>query len=87
MEEKLYEMQDEPKVQFKSMSDRDVFRVENEELGQTLVEISGYDLQINFNMDFIKSMEEVEAAVQGMGEIWRKIILGQLLKGRNEQKE
>ena len=69
------------------MSDRDVFKVTNEELGQTLVEISGYDLQINFNMDFIKSMEDVESAIDGMSQIWRKIIMARLLSLQNEQKE
>ncbi|MBR6130869.1 MAG: hypothetical protein IKQ20_03335 [Bacteroidales bacterium] len=87
MSDKIVEMVDEPKVVFKLMSDRDVFKVTNEELGQTLVEISGYDLQINFNMDFIKSMEDVEAAIDGMSQIWRKIIMARLLSLQNEQKE
>lgn len=84
--DKMPKMQDEPKVTFKSVSDRDVFRVTNPDIDQVLVEISGYDLQINFNMDFIKTMEDVEAALEGMGEIWRKIIMAQLLNSRNEQK-
>lgn len=87
MEDKLPEMQEEPKVVFKSVSDRDVFVVSNPDIGQNLVEISGYDLQINFNMDFIKTIEDVEAAIEGMGEIWRKIIMSQLLGAKNEQKE
>ena len=87
MSDKIVEMVDEPKVVFKLMSDRDVFKVTNEELGQTLVEISGYDLQINFNMDFIKSMEDVESAIDGMSQIWRKIIMARLLSLQNEQKE
>ncbi len=87
MADKLPEMQEEPKVVFRAVSDRDVFVVSNPDIGQNLVEISGYDLQINFNMDFIKNIEDVEAAIEGMGEIWRKIIMGQLLNSKNEQKE
>lgn len=84
-ENSLPQMEDEPKVQFKYLSDRDVFLIKNEEIDQPLAEISGYDLQINFNMEFIKSMEDVEAVIQGMGELWRKIILSQLLQSKNEQ--
>ncbi|MDD6104101.1 MAG: hypothetical protein PUB73_05795 [Bacteroidales bacterium] len=84
-ENPLPQMEDEPKVQFKYLSDRDVFLIKNEEIDQPLAEISGYDLQINFNMEFIKSMEDVEAVIQGMGELWRKIILSQLLQSKNEQ--
>ncbi len=80
-------MQDEPTVQFKLMSDRDVLTIRNEEIDQPLAEISGYDLQINFNMDFIKSVEDIEAVVEGMSELLRKNILAQLLTAKNEQTE
>ena len=87
MEENMPKMHDEPKVVFKSISDRDVFQVTNEDTGHVLVEISGYDLQINFNMQFIKTMEDIETAISGMGELWRREILKQLLQVKNEQNE
>lgn len=77
---------DEPKVEFRSISDRSVFNVINEDTGVVLVEISGYDLQINFNMEHINSVEEVEAAVSGLGELFRQSILEELLK-HNKPKE
>lgn len=80
-------MEDEPKVQFKFMTDRTVFTIRNEEIDQPLAEISGYDLQIKFNMDFIKSLEDTEAAVQGLAELFRKIILSQALSDKNEQND
>lgn len=80
-------MEDEPKVQFKFITDRTMFTVRSEEIDQPLVEISGYDLQIKFNMEFIKSLEDTEAAVQGLAELFRKIILSQALSEKNEQNE
>lgn len=80
-------MEDEPKVQFRLMSDRDVLEIRNEDIDQPLAQISGYDLQFTFNMEFIKSLEDVEAAVNGLGDLWRKFILKQLLSDKNEQKE
>lgn len=81
----LPQMESEPKVQFRYMSDRDVLLIKNADIDQPLAEISGYDLQINFNMEFIKSVEDVETVIQGMGELWRKMILSQLLQAKNEQ--
>ncbi len=79
------EMEDEPVVQFRLISDKSLLSIRNEKINQPLVEISGYDLSIKFNMEFIKSIEDVEAAVQGLGELFRKTILSQLLEGKNEQ--
>lgn len=77
---------DEPIVKFRLNSDRIVREVINPEINQTLVHISGYDLQINFNMQFIKSVEDVEAACSGMAQLFRDMIMEQLL-GHNKQSE
>lgn len=45
---------DEPTVKFRLISDRDVMNIINDDIKETLVEISGYDLQINFNMQYLK---------------------------------
>lgn len=73
-------MENEPKVEFRSISDRSVYNVINEEINKTLVEISGYDLQINFNLEYINSIEDVEAAVEGLGSLFRQIIMDKLLE-------
>ena len=74
------EIKDEPIVEFKSITDRTVFSIINDEIKQTLVEISGYDLLVNFNMEYINSLEDVEAAVGGIGDLFRRIIMDKLLE-------
>lgn len=78
MEENI--IHDEPTIEFKSISDRIVFSIYNDEIKRTLVEISGYDLLVNFNMEYISSVEDVEAAVSGIGDLFRRIIMDKLLE-------
>lgn len=75
----------EPRVSFRAMSDRDVIRIYKEETDQTLAEISGYDLAINFNMEFINSVQDIEAALEGMSEVFRDAILQQMFKEKGKQ--
>lgn len=80
-QEGVYSHVDEPVVQFKTISDRIVREVVNADTKQVLVHISGYDLQINFNMQYLKSVEDVEAACNGIAQLFRDIIMDKLLKG------
>ena len=84
MEEKLPPVH-EPTVEFKLLSDRSVYNVINPELNKTLVEISGYDLQINFNMEYLNSIQDVEAAIEGLGTLFRDIIMGKLLEHKKQK--
>lgn len=79
--------EDEPKVIFRAMSDRDVMRIYSEETGQTLAEISGYNLAINFNMQLINSIQDIEAVLSGLTELFRDSIMRQMLKDKNKQSE
>lgn len=74
----------EPRVEFKSISDRTAFKIINDSINENLVEISGYDLQINFNMEYINSIEDVEAAVDGIGNLFRQIIMDKLLEHKKQ---
>ncbi len=76
----------EPTVQFRVNSDRIVREIINPDINQTLVHISGYDLQINFNMQYLKSIEDVEAACNGIAQLFRDIIMEKLLE-HNKQSE
>ncbi len=78
-------MENEPKVQFRAISDRDVLRIYKEDTNQTLAEISGYDLEINFNMQFINSVQDIEAAIEGISELFRQAIVKQMLGDKNKQ--
>lgn len=85
-QEGTYSHVDEPIVQFKSISDRIVREVINADTKQVLVHISGYDLQMNFNMQYLKSVEDVEAACSGIAQLFRDVIMSKLLE-RDKQSE
>lgn len=74
----------EPKITFDAIKDRDCMTIYNDDIKQKLVEISGYDLQINFNMQYINSVEDIELAVKGLGDLFRQIITDHLFS--NKQK-
>ena len=78
-------VKDEPTVEFKLITDRDVMAIVNDEIKQNLIEISGYDLQINFNMEYINSIEDVEAAVSGIGDLFRQVIMKKLLEHKKQK--
>ena len=84
MDNEIKQTVDEPRVEFKMISDRSVFNIVNEDINKTLVEISGYDLQINFNMEYLNSIEAVEAAVTGLGNLFRDIIMEKLLEHKKQ---
>lgn len=84
MEEQRPQTVDEPRVEFKMISDRSIYNIVNEDINKTLVEISGYDLQINFNMEYLNSIEDVEAAVTGIGNLFRDIIMEKLLEHKKQ---
>lgn len=85
-QEGSYSTINEPTVQFRVNSDRIVREIINPDINQALVHISGYDLQINFNMQYLKSIEDVEAACGGIAQLFRDIIMEKLLEG-NKQSE
>lgn len=75
---------EEPTVEFKLNSDRSVYRITNQELNEPLVEIVGYGLQINFNMQYLRSIEDIEAAKEGIAKLFGEIIMDKLLEYRKQ---
>lgn len=76
----------EPEVVFNAMSDKRIFGVKSEEDGMMVFEISGYDLQIKFNRDKLQSVEEIEGTLEGIKDVFRKLILQDLLdKGETNE--
>lgn len=75
---------DEATVEFKSISDLSVYKITNQELDVPLVEISGYNLQINFNMQYLKSIEDIEAAKEGIAKLFGEIIMEKLLEYKKQ---
>lgn len=75
---------DEAEVRFKLISDRTVLNIINQDIQEPLVEISGYDLQINFNMQYLKSVEDIDAACKGLSDLFREVIMEKLLEYRKQ---
>ena len=85
-QEGVYSKVNEPTVHFKLITDRIIREINNPEINQTLIRISGYDLQIDYNLQYIKSVEDIEAACNGIAQLFREDIMRVLLE-RNKQSE
>lgn len=81
MEEKNT-LKDEPIVQFKMMSDVMALQVKNPDIDEPLAEISGYDLRVSFNFKYLKSLEDVEIASAAIGDLFKQMMLEELLGDR-----
>ena len=75
----------EPVIEFKTISDRDIYKIVNEEIQQTMVEISGYDVCFDFNMAYINTVQDVEAACEGIASLFRDLIMEKLLENKNKE--
>lgn len=84
--EGVYSKVNEPTVHFKLITDRIIREINNPEINQTLIRISGYDLQIDYNLQYLKSVEDIEAACNGIAQLFREDIMRVLLE-RNKQSE
>lgn len=69
----------EPTVTFRLESDRDLYEIRNPEINESLIKITGYDLQFWFNPKHLKSVEAIEAACNGIHNLFRELIMEQML--------
>ncbi|MGL5690403.1 MAG: hypothetical protein ACRDD8_06215 [Bacteroidales bacterium] len=65
--------------QFKDITDKMVYGVFDPDK-TPLVEISGYDLRVKFNLSKIKSLEEAQDASSALAEVFLKALIEQLLE-------
>lgn len=71
-------------VQFRERSDLTVFQILDEKTGRVMAYISGYALDINFNLGELKSVESIEQLIDGIGNMFRKIVLDKIVaKNKN----
>ena len=77
----------EPHVYFNALSDLRIFGVKSEDDGEMIFEIAGYDLQIKFNRDKVKSVEEIEGVLEGIKDVFRKLIIEDLLSKDNDKEK
>lgn len=76
-------LENEPEVVFNSQSDRRFFSVKSEDGKETMMEISGYDLDVRFNRNVIKTVQDVESLLDGIKDLFRKIIMEDLISDDN----
>jgi hypothetical protein len=74
----------EPEVVFNALSDKRIFGVRSEEDHEMIFEISGYDLQIRFNRDRLQTLEDIEGTLDGIKDMFRKLIMADLLDVKEE---
>lgn len=75
----------EPSVQFKSISDVVALQVKNPDIEEPLAEISGYDLRVSFNFKYIKTLQDVESASFAIGDLFKQMMLEELLKNKKTE--
>lgn len=66
-------------MMFRERDDYDIYQIVDERTNKPLAYIGGYALQINFNMDELKSMERIEQCLTGLSKLFKKFILDQAL--------
>lgn len=66
-------------LQFREKSDLTVFQIIDENTGKVMAYISGYALDISFNLQELKSVEKVEQMIDGIGKMFRKIVLDKIM--------
>jgi len=70
---------------FKVITDRVVLKIVNEKHPEiTLAEISGYDLNIAFNMEYINSLEDVTAVQEGFATLMGNTVMDILLAHKHQ---
>lgn len=74
-------------MMFRELEDYDRCQIVDEKTGKVLALISGYALQINFNMTELNTLERIEECLQGIVKLFRHKIMTQAInKGNSESK-
>ena len=62
------------------VGDRIIYGVLNYDGNEYMATISGYDLQISFNMRLINSLSDAEACANGIADVFYQALMNQLLE-------
>ena len=79
---------EEEKQQVQSIGlepDRRILAVQTEDTHETIMEISGYDLQINFNRDKLQNIADIESMLDGLKDLFRRVVMQDLLESNVEK--
>lgn len=75
----------EPEVVFKALSDKRLLQVQTEKEHYTVMEISGYDLQIAFNRDLLNDIADIESMLEGVKDLFRRLLLKDFVENPSEK--
>ena len=67
------------------MYKRQILAVQTEDTHETIMEISGYDLQINFNRDKLQNIADIESMLDGLKDLFRRVVMQDLLESNVEK--
>lgn len=75
---------DEGTVEFKKRSDLIIFQIVDEQTNTPLGYISGYGLDISFNLNEMRTAERIEQFLEGVKKMFREIMLRQAFSGSDK---
>lgn len=70
----------EHKVEFNSESDKSIFAVVHPESSETMAEITGYGLDVKYNMSLINSQSDIDAVTEGIAAVFKEHLMSKILK-------
>lgn len=70
----------EPIFKFRAQNDLTTYQVIDDETRKPMMTISGYALEIKFNLGELKTTEKIEQLLSGLTDMWRKLIVSQALQ-------
>lgn len=69
----------EPIFKFRAQNDLTTYQIIDDVTRKPMMTISGYALEIRFNMAELTTTEKVEQLLSGLTDLWRKLIVNQAL--------
>ena len=74
-----FEIDEDTKAVFNAEKDFRVLGIKSPQNEDVIMRISGYGLDISFNYDYIKSVEDIENLLDGVKDVFRKMILENMI--------
>lgn len=69
---------------FNTLSDRRILAVQTEDTHETIMEISGYDLQ-QILIDKLQNIADIESMLDGLKDLFRRVVMQDLLESNVEK--
>jgi len=74
-----FDMEIERKITFNEISSKGKVVVVHPKTNESLAEITGYGLSVKFNMELIKTTEDIDAVTKGIGDSFKELLMQQLM--------